>query len=505
MNGPAAEPDLPMERLAAPMGRTAAHGAAWLGMAQAFRVLLTFVSTAVLARLLTPGDYGLIAMTAPVFALIGVFSDLGLTSATIQARDLSPARSTAMFWLTVTVSLGLALLAVAAAPGVAWFYGDARAGLVTAAGAASLLVGGLSLQHSALLNREMRFATLSLIEVTGLVVTTATAIALALILHNYWALVLGTLAGVAVQSALTWYCSGFRPGAPRLAGIGDLARFGGHLTGFNLVNFLARNLDTVLVAHHAGPAQAGLYDRSYRLLTLPLQTINGPVTRLLQPMLSRLREEPARYRRMFLLALRAVVLASAPPALVVVALSGPVMSLLLGAKWLQAGPIFFWLGLAGVLQPIANLLGVLFLTTGRPRALMHWSLATAPVTLGGFVLAIPYGAVGMAMAFFLTSVLLTPARFWWATRHNPVRQSDRVARADRAAAGRGRGRDRRGCAGRPDAFAAATGRGRAAGLAGGAGHVAAAAPKPRRNACLVGIRARTCPGAVAPGDCELDR
>lgn len=404
----------------------ATRGAALLGAAQFVKLGVTILSTVIIARLLTPSDYGVIAMLAPVAVLILMFQDLGLSTATIQKATLSGEESNAMFWLNLLASIALAGVLVACAPLVAWFYeGDYRVGYVTAASALPLIVGGLTLQHGALLNREMRFAWLSAIDVANAVAAFLATALLAWWLRSYWALMLGTFAGVIVQSAMLWGVCRFRPAwPPTIRAAKSMMRTGCHVTGFNLVNFLVRNADTVLVARFSGAVAAGLYDRSYRLLMLPIQNINTPINRVLLPLLSRNRDMPQVYRRYFLLAARGVMLASAPAIAVSAATSAELMPFLLGDKWGDAGPIYFWLGLAGLLQPVANLTGVLYISNNQERRMMHWGIASAIVTLVAFVIGLRWGAEGVAAAFFWSALLRMPALYWIAAKDNAVRAID---------------------------------------------------------------------------------
>jgi PST family polysaccharide transporter len=408
----------------ASFGKAAANGATWLGAAQVVRIALTFASTAIIARVLAPDDYGVIAMVGPILALIMIFQDLGLGTAAIQAESISRAQSNALFWLNMLASAGLALFLVLLSPAIGWFYGDVRAGDVAAVLGIGLLVSGSGLQHAALLSRELRFAWLGIIEIAGLLVTYGTSIALAIYLRSYWALVIGTLAGSLAQNLFYWYASPFRPAWPSLRGIGSIARFGGHLTGFGLLNFFVRNLDDVLVARFAGASAAGLYDRSYRLMMMPLQNINGPINRILQPILARLRDEPDRYRRIFAMTMRGSMLAIAPGVAVAALLSERLMPWLLGAKWTEAGPIFFWLGLTGLVQPISNLTGLLFVSTGRGAEMMRWGVVSAIITIAAFAIGIQWGAVGIAQALFLSAVVRIPLLYLWSAAGTPVHARD---------------------------------------------------------------------------------
>lgn len=418
----AVPPVQPAEEMS--FGRPAAQGALWLGAAQIVRIALTFLSTAFIARILRPDDYGVIAMVAPFFALIAMFQDFGLSTAAIQARRISAEQSSSLFWVNIVSSAFFSIIVVLVSPLIGWFYNDPRPGYAASVLGLGLLLSGLGLQHAALLNRQLRFSSLGSIEIIGLIVTYGSSMLLAVILRTYWALVLGTLAGSLAQNMLYWRLSDFRPSRPRFRGIGSMARFGGHLTGFSLLNFCVRNLDDILVAKFAGANAAGLYDRSYRLMMMPIQNINGPVTRIIQPILARLQDEPERYRRIYGMAMRGVMLAIAPGVAVSAALSERLMPWLLGPQWKDAGPIFFWLGLTGLIQPIANLTGLLFITTGRGASLMRWGAVSAIITIIAFAFGIQWGALGVAKALFISALLRLPLLYSWSTSQTSVRARD---------------------------------------------------------------------------------
>ena len=394
--------------------KTAANSAVFLGVTQVVRLVLTVLSTIVISRLLSPDDYGVMAMAAPVVGFIVLFQDLGLGSATIQARTMSPEVSNGLFWINMAASAAIFFALLLCAPLAAWFYDDIRAGYITAASAVGVLLSGTALQHSALLNRDMRFGVISAIDIANAVVTFLGALIAAYLLRNYWALWIGTMAGVFVQVVLTWLVTPWRPSWKiSLAGTGQMARFGGNLTGFN-----------VLIAKFAGSVALGLYDRSFKLMMLPLQTINGPLGRLMLPILSRLRDEPERYRRSFLLAVRAILLFATPGITVAVATSDRLMIFLLGDTWSAAGPIFFWLGLASLLQPVSNATGWLFISSGRGREMFRWGMVSTATTLIAIVIGLRWGVEGVAMSLFIVLLLRTPLLNAYCVRGTSVRARD---------------------------------------------------------------------------------
>jgi PST family polysaccharide transporter len=253
-------------------------------------------------------------------------------------------------------------------------------------------------------------------------VATATA---AVVLRSYWALWIGSLTGVVVSVVLFWKSSGWRPNTrPSFRGAGEMVRFGGKVSVANMVNFLIRNADNVLIGRVSGPAQLGLYDRSYKLMMLPLVNISGPLGQVMLPALGRLRDDGEAYRRAFLTAVRTLQLVLVPGAAVAAATSDRMIPFLLGPRWSAASDIFFWLSLTGLIQPLPNTMGWLFITSGRVGEQLRWNIFSAAVTLAGFAVGIRYGAVGVAASLFFTAAVRVPILFWYAGIGTSVRAYD---------------------------------------------------------------------------------
>ena len=407
------------------LGKTVARGAAYSGTAQGLKVLISMALMVVVARILTPSDYGVIAMTAPISGFILIFQNLGLNQALIQSREISDEQVNALFFYNLAASAAVAIVFVMLSPLVGMFYGDPRPAYVMAASGATVLVTGSALQHSALLSRHMRYKALSFVDVMSTAATFLFTLAFAIWLRNYWSLWLGAFVGAVVTALLLWRIDRWRP-RRRIAwrSARHLVTFGANLTGFNLLNFLARNLDNVLIAKFWGPDVLGLYERSYKLMMFPLQNINSPLSRIMLPALARVQDEPDRYRRIYCLAVRSIAFACIPGIIAAAICSDRLVPFLLGEQWASAGPIFFWLCLAAITQPISNATGWLFVSTGRTNEMFRWSLFATPLTIAGFAIGLPWGATGVAAAYFAVQVICVPVLYRWSTRNSPVRALD---------------------------------------------------------------------------------
>lgn len=421
MTGDSAE-DKPAE---APLAGRAVRGAITTGLSQAVKVLVGLASIVVVARLISPDQFGVVAMVSPIAGFVLLFQNMGLNQAVVQARNLSPEHTNALFWYNIIASTAVALVLLILSPVVGWFYDDPRPAYVTAATSLTMLVAGSRQQHTALMNRQMRFTALSIVDAATAVATLAFTIGFAYALRNYWALWLGTFLGTAFNVILVWRLSPWRPSLKvNFAGTRDMFMFGANLTGFLVVNFFSRNLDNVLIARAWGAEAVGLYDRSYKLMMFPLQNINQPLGRVMLPVLARARDEPGRYRRMFLLTITALSLVSIPGVMVGAMLSEEVIAVLLGRQWLEAAPIFFWLSIAAIGQPISNATGWLFISTGRTREMMYWGIFSSIFIVAGFVAGLPWGPVGVAISYAIVQISIIPPLYVWCTRGTPLMARD---------------------------------------------------------------------------------
>ncbi len=402
------------------------RGGAWTAGAQAAKSVLQMASILVLARLLSPADFGLTGMVVAVTGFIALFQDLGLSLATVQKQEITHAQISNLFWINLGLGVATMLVAVAIAPALTWYYGEPRLTGVTLALASAFLFGGLSVQHSALLKRRMRFEALALIELSSLAAGVGTAVVLAIFDFGYWALVGQVIVARVVTAAGCWVLCAWRPARPRRgAGTSEMVAFGGHLTGFSLVNYFARNLDQVLLGRYYGPLAVGLYQKAYDILLIPLRQINEPVSSVAIPALSRLVDQPERYRRAYLRILEKILLITMPLTAFLILTSDWLVVLVLGQQWIETGAIFAALGVAGFTQPIGNSTGWLFISQNRTQDFFRWGVIGSGIAVASFVIGLPWGAFGVALAYSLIGLFVRkPLLIWYVTRRGPIRPMD---------------------------------------------------------------------------------
>ena len=414
------------DHLQADLGARTARGGAVTVVSHALRFVITVAATGVMARLLRPTDYGLIGMVAFFTNFVAMFKDLGLSVATIQKTQVSRDQVSTLFWLNVALSVAITLLTIALSPFVAWFYGDPRLMAVTVVTATGFLLGGLTVQHEALLRRQMRFFSLVSIVLISTIIGYLVGIFLAWQGFSYWSLVFSQLALLLANTIGVWFVCRWRPGLPkRNSGARSMIAFGRNFTGFSIINYFSRNLDSLLLGKVWGANELGLYNRAYQLMTLPIDQVNEPVTSVAIPALSRIKDQEQRYRQAYLRMLEKIAMFTMPAIAFMMATSDWIVQVVLGPQWSGTSRIFLLLGITGLFQPIANTTGWLFLTQGRSRHLLHWGFISGPLTMASILLGLRWGAVGVATSYALTRVLLTdPLLFWFVGRTGPVRTRD---------------------------------------------------------------------------------
>ena len=426
MNGEHDEAYFNTEPLKEGLGARTARGGAVTFASQGFKFFASLGATMVLGRLLRPADYGLIGMVAVVTGFVSMFKDLGLSAATVQRDEITSKQVSTLFWVNVALSVGVGLLTLALAPAVAWFYGAPQLTSVTAVYAVGFLFGGLTVQHEALLHRQMRFAAQAACEIVALLVTIAVTITLAWRGVGYWSLVAGHVTTSFVYMIGIWTVCRWRPGRPAsVASVRSLLRFGGNLTGFGVVNFFARNLDNMLIGRVWGSQQLGLYAKAYQLLTLPIDQINAPITTVAVPALSRLNDSPDHYRRAYLRIIEKIAVLTMPGIALLIGTADWVVLVILGPQWTEAGRIFAALGVAALIQPIANTTGWLFISQARTDDMFRYGLVASTIIVAAILSGLHWGALGVAVVYALVWVtIVTPLLFYWVGRKGPVRPRD---------------------------------------------------------------------------------
>jgi PST family polysaccharide transporter len=394
--------------------------------AQGVKFGLTVASTVILSRLLTPHDFGLLAMVTAIMGLLRIFKDAGLSAATIQREGITHAQVSNLFWINVAVAGLMALIMCALAPAIAWFNHEPQLVAITLWLSITFLLSGSTVQHRALLSRQMRFKAAAVIDVGSMAVSLVVGVGMALAGCGYWSLVGMSVALEAVGLVLTWLASRWRPQWPRRgSGTRPLLGFGISMTASGALYAITRSADSVLVGKCYGADALGLYSRAVALLMRPMDQFMAPFCSVLLPTLSRLQSEPERYRRVFMRVYEGMALMSFALIGLLLPLSRPVTLVLLGPKWEAVSMIFCGFTLVALYFPVATPVAWLLISLGRSKDFFRWNLAYAIISISSFVIGLPFGVVGVAWAFSIGGLgIALPILYYLAGRSGPVGTKD---------------------------------------------------------------------------------
>jgi O-antigen/teichoic acid export membrane protein len=382
--------------------------------AQGATFFLRVGSLMVLARLLGPKDFGLVGMVTAFTGVLTLFRDFGLSSAAVQHATVTEEQISTLFWINILLGALLGLVALAMAPAIAAFYQEPQLFGVTAVLAAGFLFNAAGTQHSALLQRQMRFTALAVISVVSLTVGTAIGIAGAKAGYGYWALVAMTVTTPLIATIGCWLSAGWVPGMPhQRAGIRSMMHFGGALTFTGLLVYIGYNVEKVLIGRFWGADAIGIYGRAYQLVNIPTDNMNSAVGEVAFSALSRLQDDPARLKSYFLKGFSLVLGLTLPITIACAIFADDVVFVLLGPKWKDAAAIVRLLSPTIAIFAIINPLGWLIFSIGLVARGMKAAPVLATIMITGYVIGLPYGPRGVAFAYSAVLTLWVIPHILW--------------------------------------------------------------------------------------------
>lgn len=411
----AADPVIPGEH--AGLGSRAARGAATTLAGQLAKALIQLASVVVLARILSPRDYGLLAMVAVILGVADLFRDFGLSSAAIQAKSLNNAQRDMLFWLNTALGLVLAIIIFAGAPLVAAVYQEPALVPIAQALSVTFLINGISTQYRAGLNRALRFSRLVVVDIASAAIGLSAGIAMALAGGGYWALVLQQLVTALLMLVFVAVSARWLPGRPRRqVPMNGMVRFGADLVATQLVGYLGNNADSFIIGVRFGPSPLGLYNRAFQLLMLPLTQLRSAATVVALPVLARLQDEHERLVRFVLAGQLALGYFLVTGLGLVAGAAMPVTAVLLGEKWLDLVPVLVLISIAAAFQTLAFVGYWVYLSQGLTRALFKYSIAETALAVACVVVGSQSGIVGVAAGYAVAQAINWPLSLWWLAR-----------------------------------------------------------------------------------------
>src|SRR6266571_1767854 len=412
MNSAIPKPDVPSEdsTVARGLDRAVVSGIAWTAIAKWTTQLLSWACTLVVARLLVPGDFGLVGMATVYLGLVQIINEFGMGAAILQDRRLEASDIARLGGFSLLLGSCLCVVSLLGAPLVAQFYHEPTVGKIIRVLSLTFVTGACEIIPRTLLTREMQFKRLALVDSLAALSSSLTTLALAVLGVGWWALVCGFLAGSATRTV-----SVIRLRPHRLAWPGEFRKLGGSLTfGMHLVvaNFAwyaYRNADLAIIGRVLGRVALGAYDVGVMIASVPLERVNDLVNRVMPPVFSAVQHDKAALRRYFLLVTEGIALLTFPAAAGVALVAQDFVPLALGAKWEAAVTPLRILALAAAFRSLGPLLSQVLIYAGYPARNTQYTIAAALVLPPLFLLGTLWGMAGVAVVWLVAQPIVSLA------------------------------------------------------------------------------------------------
>jgi O-antigen/teichoic acid export membrane protein len=399
------------------LGRLALRGGIASVAMQYGNGALQIAAAVVLARLLAPEDFGLVAIVTVLTSFAPLLIDFGLGDATTQRSKITRSQVSSLFWLSSAIGLGIAVVVAACSPLIAWIYREPRLEPIALYIAITFVLSGVSNQHLALLRRTMQFGRIAKIQILSTLAGIAIAIFIAICGYGYWALVLRPIASSLCVAIGAWLVCRWRPGFPVFDNeVKLMVRFGLHVVGFSVTYTVAKAVDRIALGLFYRPDVVGYYQNAMTLYDNSIFSALGQLHTVGSAALSKLQSNPAALRQKYEAALSAVAFFVMPMAAILSVTAEDLTLILLGEKWRAAGSLLSIIALRGIFQVVEGSQGWLHLSVGRADRWRNWGIVTAAVQVVAVLGGLPFGAKGVAMAVVMASLLIAVPSITYAGR-----------------------------------------------------------------------------------------
>ena len=383
------------------------RGVLWSGMSQWGKQLLNLLTTVVLARLLPPEDFGLLAMSAVFTGLFASVGDLGLGSALVQKEHPLPEEFNAAFWVSAGFGAASFVFMLAIAPLVASFFGVPALQKVLGVLGMGLVGSSLPVVQQSQLIRQLDFRRIAFAEVISSLCGAVLGIGAALRGMGVYSLVIQSLGTIFCSTIIYWLIVPWRP-TFHFRGFdgGGLIRFGSNLTGFNAVNYVARNVDYLLIGKFLGADQLGYYSLAYRLMLFPLQNISAVLGRVVFPAFSAVQHDDRKLRDAFLRLSRYVAFITFPLMCGAFVVAPEFVRVVFGPSWGMAAPLIRILAIVGMLQSLGTNTGAIYLAKGRTDMMLRWGVFATGVIAACIAWGVQWGVREVALGYACANLVL---------------------------------------------------------------------------------------------------
>lgn len=382
--------------------------AKWVGLSQIFKIFVQLINIVVLARLIPPSEYGLMAMATVVVNLALLVRDLGTSAAIIQRKNLTPRTINAVFWLNIFMGVGIALFIVITSPFVSTLFHQDKLVIILCLLSLSFPLASSSSAHLALMERESQFKKVAFIEISSSLVSVAIAILLAFYGFGVMSLVWQILIMNAMSTCQLWISSNWRPNFRIIWDVKELKKifgFSANLTVFNFINYFSRNADSMIIGHFFSAAILGSYSLAYRVMLFPLQSLTFVASRSLFPILSKEQDNSSSLKSIYLNAVYFILILVFPMMIGLATLRYPFVQLVFGPQWSLTADILLWLAPTGIIQSVLSTSGSVFMSKGKTKILMMLGFLGALLQVSAFIIGSFFDIIMFSKFYFIANVI----------------------------------------------------------------------------------------------------
>jgi len=372
------------------------QGISWNVLSQLGTQGISFCVTLVLARLLVPEDFGLVALSGVFVGFILIFEDLAMGSAIVQRKNIDDVYLSTSFWASMMTGLILAAVLLLIAPFAALFYDNPLLKPIIMISSLSLVISPFTSIHKSLLTKRLEFNKLAIINIVRALFNGIASVLLAFFGYGVWSLVLGGVISGILVAPLVWSFSPWRPSFKfSQQCFKDLFGFSSYLLSFNVFNYFARNFDNLIIGKLLGAQVLGVYSIAYSLMMKPIRQVSWSIGRVLFPVFSDIQHDKARVRSGYLKVTKTIALVTFPMMFGLLVVAKEFVLVTLGAKWQEVILPLQLLCLVGATQSVGTTVGTIFNSQGRSDLLFKTGVAASLGHVLAFVIGIRWGLVGM--------------------------------------------------------------------------------------------------------------
>ena len=392
-------------------------GLVWSVIQNSGTQVFSLIIFLLLARLLTPETFGLIALANVFLAFMRIFLDQGFAKALIQRENLEPEHLDAAFWSQVGSGILLTAITFFTADLVAGVFDQPKLIPILQSLSLIFIINSLSRVHDALLNREFAFKVVALRSLLGTIISGVVGITMAMKGYGVWSLVTLNITAELVSLIVIWGTVDWRPKLRfSLKHFQDLYSFGIYLLAFKFIKFFDKRADNLLIGYFLGEVALGYYAIAYRILEVMTQLLVKTVDKVALPTFSRLQTEPERFRSLFYKTTQFTSLIAFPTFLGVVVFAPELILTLFGEQWIPATGAMQILAVEGILLAVSLFHKSVFMSMGKPSWTVKISLLNATVNLIACLIAVRWGIIAVALAYVISSYLVFPVSQWAVNR-----------------------------------------------------------------------------------------